>query len=106
LDFFGNLSSIKYANLLNSHRVPDDYGVFLDSKERIALGHRRLSIIDSSSFEHQPMLSEDSLKKRGLFSARAVQKLIFENENVKIDASYTLLSVLCIEIWCRSYIDN
>ena len=52
------------------------------------------------------LLSVDSLKKRGLFSARAVQKLILENENDKIDASYTLLSVLCIEIWCRAYIDN
>ena len=27
-------------------------------------------------------------------------------DNGKIDASYTLLSLLCIEIWCRAYIDN
>ena len=52
------------------------------------------------------LLSVDSLKKRGLFSARAVRQLILDNENDKIDASYTLLSILCIEIWCRAYIDN
>jgi asparagine synthase (glutamine-hydrolysing) len=52
------------------------------------------------------LLSEDSLNNRGLFSAHSVQKLILDNDNGKIDASYTLLSLLCIEIWCREYIDN
>ena len=52
------------------------------------------------------LLSVDSLNKRGLFSAQAVQKLISDNDHGKIDASYTLLSLLCIEIWCRAYIDN
>ena len=52
------------------------------------------------------LLSVDSLNKRGLFSPKAVQELISNNDNGKIDASYTLLSILCIEIWCRSYIDN
>jgi asparagine synthase (glutamine-hydrolysing) len=52
------------------------------------------------------LLSVDSLNKRGLFSPKAVQELIYNNDNGKIDASYTLLSILCIEIWCRAYIDN
>jgi asparagine synthase (glutamine-hydrolysing) len=52
------------------------------------------------------LLSVDSLKKRGLFSPKAVQELIYNNDNGKIDASYTLLSILCIEIWCRAYMDN
>lgn len=38
------------------HRGPDDYGTFQDS--HIALGHRRLSIIDLSG-GHQPMANED-----------------------------------------------
>tara|TARA_B110000008_G_scaffold279698_1_gene328028 strand:- start:1587 stop:3479 length:1893 start_codon:yes stop_codon:yes gene_type:complete len=52
------------------------------------------------------ILSVDSLNKRGLFSAQSVQNLISNNQNGKIDASYTLFSLLCIEIWCRAYIDN
>jgi asparagine synthase (glutamine-hydrolysing) len=52
------------------------------------------------------LLSIESLNKRGLFSAQAVQQLIMDNDNGKIDASYTLLSLLCIEIWCRAYIDK
>jgi len=52
------------------------------------------------------LLSVDSLNKRGLFSSQSVQQLISDNDNGKIDASYTLLSLLCIEIWCRTYIDK
>jgi asparagine synthase (glutamine-hydrolysing) len=52
------------------------------------------------------LLSVESITKRGLFSSVSVQKLISDNDNGKIDASYTLLSLLCIEIWCRAYIDN
>lgn len=51
------------------------------------------------------LLSKDSLDRRGLFSATAVNKLIQDNENGKIDASYTLLSLLSLEIWCRHFID-
>ena len=52
------------------------------------------------------LLSVDSINKRGLFSSQSIQKLISDNDNGKIDASYTLLSLLCIEIWCRAYIDK
>jgi len=52
------------------------------------------------------LLSAESIKKRGLFSAHAVHQLILDNDSGKIDASYTLLSLLCIEIWCRAYIDQ
>jgi asparagine synthase (glutamine-hydrolysing) len=40
-----------------SHRGPDDQGVWIDPQACIALGHRRLSIIDISSQGHQPMHS-------------------------------------------------
>jgi asparagine synthase (glutamine-hydrolysing) len=39
------------------HRGPDDAGVWLDESAGIALGHRRLSILDLSSEGHQPMVS-------------------------------------------------
>jgi asparagine synthase (glutamine-hydrolysing) len=51
------------------------------------------------------LLSSESLNRRGLFSPKGVHKLIADNDSGKIDASYTLLSLLCIEIWCRAYID-
>lgn len=40
------------------HRGPDDEDVWCDMEAGIALGHRRLSIIDLSAHGHQPMASE------------------------------------------------
>jgi asparagine synthase (glutamine-hydrolysing) len=51
------------------------------------------------------LLSVDSLRRRSLFDPVAVQRLIAANDAGEVDASYTLLSLICIEIWCRSYLD-
>ncbi len=42
-----------------AHRGPDDSGVWVDESAGIALGFRRLSIIDLSTAAHQPMMSGD-----------------------------------------------
>ncbi len=39
------------------HRGPDDSGLWLDSDPGVAIGHRRLSIIDRTSHGAQPMVS-------------------------------------------------
>ena len=52
------------------------------------------------------MLSEESLKRRGLFEPLAVQRLILDNDTGRKDAAYTLFSLLCIEIWCRRFVDT
>jgi asparagine synthase (glutamine-hydrolysing) len=41
------------------HRGPDDAGAWTRPDERVALGHRRLSIIDLSPAGRQPMSNED-----------------------------------------------
>ena len=52
------------------------------------------------------LLSADSLRRRGLFNPASVQNLIKDNDAGRIDASYTLLSLLCVEIWCRRFLDS
>lgn len=46
----------KRANSLE-HSGTDDLGILLDSNKPIALGPRRLSIVEISSSGHQPMTS-------------------------------------------------
>ncbi|MFN9077501.1 MAG: asparagine synthase-related protein, partial [bacterium] len=52
------------------------------------------------------LLGTESLRRRGLFDADAVQRMISLNQAGSIDASYTLLSLLSIEVWCRRFIDD
>lgn len=51
-------------------------------------------------------LSPESLRARGFFEPAAVHRLIAQNDSGEVDASYTLLSLLCIEIWCRLFVDR
>jgi len=52
-----NLSTqeIETMNDAIKHRGPDDGGIYISPDNKVGLGHRRLSIIDLSSFGHQPM---------------------------------------------------
>lgn len=52
------------------------------------------------------LLSEKSIRDRGIFDPAAVGRLLrLEWEN-KIDATYTILSLICIELWCRMFVDK
>jgi len=57
-DTYNDLTSV-VTRMMNTirHRGPDDSGAWVDEESRIALGFRRLAIIDLSPTGHQPMLS-------------------------------------------------
>ena len=50
------------------------------------------------------MLGEGSLKNRGLFDPKSVRKLIDDDYNGRIDAGYTIFSLICIEWWMRMFL--
>ena len=50
-------------------------------------------------------LSRESLARRGLFDPDAVRQLIVDNRTGRTDASYPILALACIEIWCRQFVD-
>ena len=52
------------------------------------------------------LLSPQTLVRRGLFDPAAVQALRADDAAGRVDAAYTLLSLMGIEIWCRRYIDS
>jgi len=45
-----------------THRGPDDAGLWIGRRGKLGLAHRRLSIIDLSDAGHQPMISEDGMR--------------------------------------------
>ena len=52
------------------------------------------------------VLSPESLSRRGLFDPAAVGAMIDDNDSGRLDASYTLLSLMCIELWLRQFVDG
>lgn len=51
------------------------------------------------------VLSEKSLTQRGIFDPVAVRRLIEANDAGRADASFTLFSLMCMELWFRRFID-
>ncbi|MBM4127870.1 MAG: asparagine synthase (glutamine-hydrolyzing) [Nitrospira sp.] len=52
------------------------------------------------------LLSESTLRRRGLFDPAAVSRLLADNDAGRVHAPYTILSLACIEVWCRRFIDH
>jgi len=54
----------------------------------------------------EDVLSENSLKNRGLFDPAGVRNLLELDRKGRTDAAYTIFSLICIEIWCRRFLGH
>ena len=52
-------ATVRRMALSLRHRGPDDEGAWIEAEVGVALGHRRLSILDLSPAGHQPMESKN-----------------------------------------------
>ena len=83
-DFSKKSSSdtLKFMTDVLHHRGPDDSGYFWDENEysQIALGHRRLSILDLSAHGHQPMTFEhlDIVFNGEVYNFKEIKKELLE----------------------------
>ncbi len=68
------------------HRGPDADGIWLDGRSGIALGHRRLAIVELSALGHQPMASADDrlhlIFNGEIYNFRALRTML-EREGVQ-----------------------
>jgi asparagine synthase (glutamine-hydrolysing) len=62
------------------------------------LRHQLRPVVDDT-------LSEASLRRRGLFEPKAVRELIDADRTGRVDAMYSIFSLMCIEMWCRRFLD-
>ncbi|HXG60973.1 MAG TPA: asparagine synthase (glutamine-hydrolyzing) [Planctomycetota bacterium] len=52
------------------------------------------------------LLHPDTLRRRRIFNPQAVSRLVSADRTGQIDAAYTILSVLCIDLWWRRFVDG
>ncbi|MEE3331766.1 MAG: asparagine synthase C-terminal domain-containing protein, partial [Myxococcota bacterium] len=52
------------------------------------------------------VLSDEAIERRGLFDPAGVRALVDGDRRQIHDASYTIFSMMCIELWCRMFIDK
>lgn len=60
---------------------------------------------DFSELMHS-ILSKNNLNKLGIFDPKKVSQLLIDNKSGKIDANYTILSIMAIETWCQRFLKN
>ena len=51
-------------------------------------------------------LSAATIRERGLFNAKGVRRLVESDREGRIDAAYTILSLVSIELWMRIFMDG
>src|SRR4029079_2820404 len=51
-------------------------------------------------------LAADSINKRNIFDANAVQQLLAWDRVGRVDASYTIFSIVCIELWIKQFVEQ
>jgi len=51
------------------------------------------------------VLSEASLARRGLFDPVGVRRLVEHDRAGRVDAAYAIFGLVCIELWCRMFVD-
>ncbi|MFN3486593.1 MAG: asparagine synthase-related protein, partial [Planctomycetota bacterium] len=52
------------------------------------------------------LLHPENLRRRGIFNPDAVRALVHADRAGRIDAAYTILGLICIEMWCRNFLDH
>lgn len=54
----------------------------------------------------EEVLSESSLRSRGLFDPAAVRDLIEADRAGRVEAAYPIFALICMELWCRTFLDR
>ncbi|MEZ4701057.1 MAG: asparagine synthase (glutamine-hydrolyzing) [Rhodothermales bacterium] len=91
-----------------AHRGPDDAGIFVD--DRVALGQRRLSILDLSANGHQPMASHDDryliVFNGEIFNYRSIRAQLVDRGHVFRSDTDTEVILNAYSEWGRACLER
>jgi asparagine synthase (glutamine-hydrolysing) len=110
--FKGKVDKTEFNSLrdLMKHRGPDGVGLYISEKENIALGHRRLSLIDLSVSGTQPMCNEDKtvwLTVNGeIYNYREIRKDLADKGHVFSSTSDSEVIIHGYEEWGTGILDK
>lgn len=92
---------VKKMTSSQSHRGPDAEGYFIDSNTGVAMGHRRLSILDLSDAANQPFYSENKryviVYNGEVYNYRELKKNYLLNESFKTTSDTEVILKLFIQ---------
>lgn len=54
----------------------------------------------------EDVLSREAVSRRGLFDPFAINRLLELDRSGKVDAAYPIFSLVCMELWCRQFVDR
>ena len=85
------------------HGGPDDFGIYLNEEKDVALGHRRLSIIDVSELGHQPMSNKNKtiwITYNGeIYNFRELKEELIKHGYTFISKTDTEVLIYGYELW-------
>ena len=97
------VASIQCMTKALIHRGPDSDGIWVDEEKGVALGHRRLSVLDLSEQGHQPMVSHTGryvLTYNGeIYNFRDLRQRLETNGYQFLGQSDTEVLLASIEVW-------
>lgn len=53
----------------------------------------------------EEILTDDSLRRRGVFNPAGVQRLVKSVQDGSTDGAYSILAIICLESWFRQFLD-
>src|SRR3569623_1764925 len=88
-----------------------DKMLYLEAKHFLAdlnLGYKDKMIMAESVEVRVPLLvrdilSDEVIRRRGLFDAAGVRRFLRDDAEGRFDGAYTILAMMCVEIWCREF---
>ncbi len=93
----GNLDDSP-QDLLCTRRIARRLGVNLIEVQMELSAILRRSMVEDT-------LAPDALRRRSFFNPAAVRRLVDQNREGEVDGSYTIFVLMCVELWCRHFVD-